>query len=116
MIAYIKFYNACHAQGVDRSTMIYRSPFQPYLAYATLFFFSIVIFFNGFDSIAGTWDYQAFITDYIGVPIYFGLYLVWRIIKRTHFIPASQADLYTGKAALDAVQWPERVPRNALEK
>ena len=115
-IAYIKFHQALVAQGVDRNTMVFKSPFQPYTAYAALIFFSIIILFQGFDSIAGSWDYQAFITDYIGVPIYFGLYLFWKILKRTRPVKAHEADITTGKAALDAVEWPERIPRNFAEK
>lgn len=116
VIAYIKFFHACRVQGVDRDAMAYKSPFQPYMAYATLVFFTLVIVFNGFDAIAGGFKYESFITDYIGIPIYFGLYLFWRILKRTRFVPAFEADLYTGKAALDAVVWPERRPRNMLER
>ncbi len=67
-ISYLRFYYACKAQGVDRNSLPFKSPFQPFLGYAALIFFSLIILFNGFDSIAGGWDYQAFITDYIGVP------------------------------------------------
>jgi len=115
-MAYIRFHAACKAQGVDRNTFVFKSRFQPYMAWIGFWFFTIVIFFNGFDSIAGGFDYQAFITDYVGVPIYFGLYLFWRVLKRTHFRTASEADLFTGKAALDAIVWPERHPRNWVER
>lgn len=115
-IAYIRFYYACEAQGIDRNAMPFKSPWQPYLSYSAAIFFGLIIFFNGFDSIAGGFKYKDFITDYIGVPIYFGLYLFWRILKRTHFRTSSEADLHTGKAALDAIVWPERNPRNMLER
>jgi amino acid transporter len=115
-IAYCRFHAALKAQGIDRNTLVLKAPFQPYLGIASASFFSLIIFFNGFDSIAGSWDYQAFLTDYIGVPIYFGLYLFWRVFKRTHFINPAEADLHTGKAALDAIEWPERIPRNWIEK
>lgn len=103
-------------QGIHRNTMPYVSRFQPYSAYATTIFFIVLIVFNGFDTIAGGFNYEGFITDYIGIPIYFGLYLFWRLYKKTHFISASQVDLWTGKSALDAIVWPERIPKNALEK
>ena len=115
-VAYVRFYYACKAQGIDRNTFVLKSPFQPYLGYGGAVFFGLILLFNGFDSIAGSWNYQAFITDYVGVPIYFGLYLFWRVFKRTHFRKASEADLQTGKAALDAIVWPERHPRNLLER
>ena len=121
-ICYVKFYNALRAQGIDRNTLIFKAPLQPYLGYATAIFFSIVIFFNGFGVFIniqpGKFDYQSFITSYIGVPFFFGLYLFWKVFKRTKIVPAAEVDLFTGKAALDAADahWPVQVPRNALEK
>lgn len=116
MISYIGFFYATRAQGIDRHSMVYKSPFQPYLAYGATAFFCVIILFNGFDSIAGGFKYQAFITDYVGVVIFFGLYLFWRLLKRTHFIKAENADIYTGKAALDAMVWPQRVAKNWVER
>ncbi|RMZ85871.1 hypothetical protein DV737_g481, partial [Chaetothyriales sp. CBS 132003] len=115
-IAYLRFYYACKAQGIDRNAMSFKAPLQPYLTYCSAVFFSLIIFFNGFYVFAGGFDYQGFITDYVGIPIYFGLYLFWRLLKRSHFINSADADLYTGKEALDSIVWPERKPRNLLEK
>ena len=59
-----------------------------------------------------------FLTAYIGIPIYFCLYLFWKVLKRTPFVKASEADLFTGKAELDAMDgdWPDEKPRNTLER
>ena len=70
--AYIRFHGAMKAQGIPRSELPFRVKLNdkyPILGHAGLWFFGIVIFFNGFDSIAGGFNYQAFLTDYIGVPI-----------------------------------------------
>ena len=115
-LAYTKFYKALIAQGVDRNTLVFKSPFQPYLCWSAFWFFSLVIFFNGFDSIAGGFNTSSFITDYIGVVIYFGLFIFWKVFKRTRWRNSAQADLYTGKAALDAVEWPDPEPRNVFER
>ena len=40
-ISYIRFRQALIAQGVDRSTLVFKSPFQLYTAYASLFYFSL---------------------------------------------------------------------------
>ena len=48
--------------------------------------------------------------------VYFAFYLFWSISKRTHFIKSSEADIWSGKAAVDAEIWPERVPENMLER
>lgn len=123
-IAYLRFKKALEAQGIDRNTLVFKSPFQPYTAYFGLFFFAIIIVFNGFkvfcrDSLNGgvrLWTIEGFLTAYIGVPIYFGLYAFWRIFKRTKFVNPAEADIWTGKAALDAEVWPEIVAKNVWQK
>ncbi|KAH8811692.1 amino acid permease/ SLC12A domain-containing protein [Xylogone sp. PMI_703] len=121
-VAYIQFYKALHAQGIDRNTLVFRSRFQPYTAWFSLAYFSIIIIFNGFDVFVGKhhshWDVSKFLSAYIGIPIYFGLYFFWKILKRTHWRNPADADIHTGKAALDALdgQWPELVPRNIIER
>lgn len=54
--------------------------------------------------------------SYVGIPIYFGFYAFWKIFKRTKVVKNEEADIWSGKAALDAEIWPERVPRNLLER
>lgn len=114
-IAYIQFHKALKAQGVDRSTLVFRSPFQPFTAYFALFFFSIIILFNGFFTF-GPFLRDDFITAYVGIPIYFTLYLFWKVFKRTKWVNPAEADIFSGKAALDAVHWPERKAKNIFQK
>jgi amino acid transporter len=59
-----------------------------------------------------------FLTAYLGIPIFFGLYGFWKIFKRTKWVRPEDADIYTGKAALDAEdgQWPDLTPRNMFER
>ncbi|KAI9784564.1 MAG: hypothetical protein M1839_001786 [Geoglossum umbratile] len=116
-VAYIHFHAALKAQGIDRDTMVFKSPMQPYLAWGALIYFSIIIFFNGFGVfIHGKWSVSDFLTSYIGVPIFFGLYTFWKVFKRTKAHPSADVDLYSGKAEIDAEVWPEQIPRNWVEK
>lgn len=116
-IAYIQFHKALKAQGVDRDTLVFKSLFQPFTAYFSLFFFAIITIFNGFY-VFKPWSINDFVTAYVGIPIYLVLYAFWKIFKRTSFIRPSEADIFTGKAALDAADahWPARVPRNIMER
>ena len=59
-----------------------------------------------------------FLAAYIGIPIFFALYFFWKVFKRTHVIKDADADITTGKAALDAedLNWPEQHPRNVFER
>jgi amino acid transporter len=116
-VAYLRFRSALLAQGVNRDTLVFKSPFQPYTAWFALIYFSIIILFNGFAVFTrGNWSVTNFLTAYIGMPIFFSLYAFWKIFTRSPFVKASEADIWTGKAALDAEVWPEQVPRNFLEK
>jgi amino acid transporter len=62
------------------------------------------------------WSIQDFVTAYVVIPIFLGLFGFWKFFKKTSFVRAREADIWTGKAALDAEYWPERLPRNILEK
>lgn len=115
-LAYIHFHKAMKAQGVARSDLIFRSPLQPFTAWAAFWYFAIIIVFNGFDAFAPTFVIDSFLTAYIGIPIFFGLYFFWKVVKRTKWISPADADIYTGKAAMDAIVWPEVPPRNFIEK
>ena len=53
---------------------------------------------------------------YIGIPIYFCLFFFWKIFKRTKWVNPAEADIFSGKAALDAVHWPEKIPKNFAQK
>ncbi|KAL8700150.1 MAG: hypothetical protein Q9224_001092 [Gallowayella concinna] len=116
-IAYIRFHAALKAQGVDRNTLVFKSPFQPYTAYFSLCFFAMITLFNGFY-VFGPFDVNGFVTAYVGIPIYFALYTFWKVFKRTKFVKSHEADIYTGKAALDAADahWPPRIARNWVER
>ena len=43
-------------------------------------------------------------------------FICWKVFKRTKFVKASEADIWSGKAALDAEIWPQQIPRNMIEK
>ncbi|CAK4032016.1 amino acid permease [Lecanosticta acicola] len=122
LVAFLRFRAACIAQGVRTEDMVFKSRFQPFTAYAALIFFVIIILFNGFAVFthntdgSSNWGIQDFVTAYVVIPIYLAFYLFWKIVKRTKFIKAAEADIWTGKAALDAEVWPEQIPRNVWEK
>jgi amino acid transporter len=64
----------------------------------------IIAFFNGLDYTAGGWSTPGFITFYTGFPLLFGFILLWKLFKKTQWIRSEDADLFSGKAELDAVE------------
>jgi amino acid transporter len=122
-VAYLRFRAALIAQNVDRNTLIFKSKFQPYTAWFALLFFSVIIVFNGFDVFIKakndepwTFSPSGFFTAYINVPIFALLFLFWKIFKRTRLVQASEADIWSGKHAVDNAVWPEDNPKNMLER
>lgn len=68
-IAFIRFRKAQIAQGITETDLGFRSPFQPYLAWSTLVFFTIILIFNGFEVfLKGNWNINDFLVAYIGIP------------------------------------------------
>jgi len=75
--------------------------------------------FNGFAVfINGQWNVSNFLASYIGIPLFFIPYLIYKIIKKTKWQNPSDMDIQTGKAAIDALEdtWPIIVPKNIFEK
>jgi amino acid transporter len=122
-VAYLRFRSALLAQNVDRNTLIFKSKFQPFTAWFALCFFSVIIVFNGFDVFikktpGKPWVFvpSDFFTAYINVPIFFLLFFFWKVVKRSRLVKAAEADIWSGKHAVDNAVWPEDKPRNVFEK
>ncbi|RYC92626.1 putative proline-specific permease put4 [Fusarium oxysporum f. sp. narcissi] len=118
-LAYIRFHAALKAQGVDRDTLHLKSYFQPWAAWAALIYFSMLIIFNGFSVfMSGRWNISDFFAAYVNTLIFAVLFIAWKLIKKTKWIPSNEADITSGKDAIDALEeiWEDPKPRNALER
>jgi amino acid permease len=82
------------AQGIDRKQLVYHSTLQPYLSYWGLFFCTIFILVNNFEVF---WNFNAagFLTGYINIPIFFGLWMGWKLVKRTKVWKPKERDFVT---------------------
>ena len=62
LVAYLRFKAALDAQGVNRNDLQFKSPYQPYVAWVALVFFSLVLLFNGWEVFTtGGWTAKDFI-------------------------------------------------------
>lgn len=95
---------AFKAQGIDRNSLAYKSPFQPYFGYFSIFVISLVLIFKGFAAFTPKFDYKSFITQYIGAPIFLALYLGWKIYHKTSYVTSNNMDLITGARDLHDVE------------
>ncbi|KAM0259641.1 hypothetical protein ACHAQJ_003220 [Trichoderma viride] len=116
---YLRFYYALRYNGIDRDTLPYKSPFQPFLAYFALIFCLVIAFFNGFDCFfPGRFSAKSFIPPYIDIPIFLCLFFGYKLVKRSKFVSLAEMDLWSGKAEIDRLEstWVKPVPRNFLER
>ncbi|KAF2173234.1 hypothetical protein M409DRAFT_62803 [Zasmidium cellare ATCC 36951] len=100
---YIFFYNACKAEGLDRRTLPYRGWFQPYSAYIGLAWMLIMVFCYGYSSFK-PWSVDSFFTFYTMLILAPVLFVGWKLIKRTKFVKASEADLVWERPLVDAYE------------
>ena len=116
---YLRFYHGLQYNGIDRNTLPYKAPFQPFLAYFAICFCLTIAFFNGFDAFfPGRFSAQTFIPPYINIPIVLTLFFSYKFVKKTKFVKVEDMDLWSGKAEIDRLEplWPVVKPRNFLER
>jgi amino acid transporter len=102
---YIFFYRALQAQGIPRSSLPYIGWFQPYCAYIGVVFFSIMVAIYGYTVFyADTWDVGTFMTYYAMCFIDIVLYVGYKLVYRTKFVAAKDADLIWERPQIDAYE------------
>ncbi|KAF2754467.1 hypothetical protein EJ05DRAFT_443227 [Pseudovirgaria hyperparasitica] len=70
-VTFLRFYYAMRAQGISRARLFYRSPFQPFMAWATLGTLVVVVLTSGYSVFfPGRWSTSVFLTTYINLPIF----------------------------------------------
>ncbi|ODV58993.1 dicarboxylic amino acid permease [Ascoidea rubescens DSM 1968] len=108
LISHLKFTNAVKAQGIEReSEMYFVAPFAPYASYVTLTIVIILILIKNYTVFLDyakykTFDYKTFISGYIGIPIFFGLYFCYKFYHKTEIIRSEEVDLFFYKDVIDA--------------
>lgn len=108
-IIYLRCRKGTEVQGIV--DLPYRSRFQPYLSWVCGITFFILLLLNEFKVFLGNnWDTSSFLTAYIGIPIFLGLYFGHRFtVARSEpwFIDAKDMDLMTGMDQVLAAERPK---------
>lgn len=104
-LCYFKFRRALDAQGFDyKKDTYYQPPFfcQPYMSYFGFFLTVLVLVFNGFwIFFPGQFSVSNLFTSYFAPVFFVVLYFAWKFIKKTHIRTDAEADITTGKEAID---------------
>jgi amino acid transporter len=88
---YLRFYYGCKAQGIDRASLPWKAPFQPYAAWLSFISFTILLLTGGYVTfIHGHWDTETFVSSYINIPIFAILYFGYKFTKKSKIIPLTE--------------------------
>ncbi|KAI0199492.1 amino acid permease [Astrocystis sublimbata] len=120
-VTYLRFYTGLRYHGIERDSLPYKSPAQPFLAFFSLGFCLLVAFFNGFDAFfEGKFSAKTFVPPYIDVPIFVGLFLGYKFWKGTRVVKLGDMDLWSGVGEVERAEgdgrWGERRARNWVER
>lgn len=100
-VSYLRFQKALRVQGRSRDELPYKSPFQPYTAWFSLIWVLLIIFFSGFAVFfPGNFSASSFLSAYVNIPIFTGLFIIFRIVYRSKFYKAHQIDVATELASI----------------
>ena len=109
-IVYLRFRKARLVQGLSKYDIPYHSFLQPIGAWIALVAFVILTLINGFDVFfPGRFSASSFLTAYVGIPIFLGIYFAHRIWHRRDAwaYPPETVDLQTGIDIVVANEVPE---------
>ncbi|KAJ5904431.1 hypothetical protein N7504_006814 [Penicillium tannophilum] len=96
----IRWNKGLKAQGIDRKTLPYKAPFQPYLSYLSdgMTICIIVIIFGGFGSFIHSFNVSTFITTYFPVPLFAVLFFGYKFSKKSKMIDYVDMDFFSGSS------------------
>ncbi|KAJ6128840.1 hypothetical protein N7471_010057 [Penicillium samsonianum] len=94
----IRWNKGLKAQGIDRKTLPYMAPLQPYLSYYGISICVMVIIFGGFGSFMPTFDASSFVTTYFPIPFFAVLYFGYKFWTKSKMVDYVDMDFVTGSS------------------
>ncbi|KAI9792534.1 MAG: hypothetical protein M1816_002054 [Peltula sp. TS41687] len=107
LVTHIYFVRARRAQGVADHQLAYRAPLGVAGSYGALSLCILIAITKNYDVFVhnkktyGNFNYKDFITAYIGIPLYLGMILGYKLVTRQPGMTPETADLFGGKQAID---------------
>ncbi|KAL3459863.1 amino acid permease/ SLC12A domain-containing protein [Aspergillus heterothallicus] len=102
---HLGFMRALKARNISRDLLPYKALWQPWYSWYGLFFNILIIITQGFTAWIPKFDVTNFFVAYISVILFVVLYLGHKIIYRPAFVKPIEADIDTGRVALENEYW-----------
>lgn len=91
---FLCWYNALKVQGINRSTLPYRSICQPYAAWLAMTCCIVMAFVGGYTVfLPGNWDVPTFLFSYFMIMAFPVLYVGYKLVMRTKWRRGCEVDL-----------------------
>jgi amino acid transporter len=105
-VTYICFYRATQAQGLDRRSLPYYGYFQPWCGWIGLCWMCLMVLTYGYSSFRGPGHFSvdSFFSYYTMLGVAPILFVFWKVLKRTKFVRAHEADLVWESPIVDAYE------------
>lgn len=121
LVSHIYFVRARKAQGITNDQLAFVAPGGIWGSYISLVFCCLIAIFKGYDYFIpkpsyGKWDYKNFITAYIGIPLYLCMIFGYKFFMKSKGAKPETADLFSGKAEIDAEEAEYLAQRAAREE
>ena len=114
-ISHIAFMRALKARGVSRDSLPYKAMWQPWFSWYGMVFNILIILTQGFTAFM-PWDTSSFFVAYVSLILFVVLYVGHKVICRTTFVKAIDADLDTGRKEIEEMYFEEVPPKGFLGK
>ncbi|OJJ48423.1 hypothetical protein ASPZODRAFT_1594108 [Penicilliopsis zonata CBS 506.65] len=97
LMTHISFVRARTVQKVPDEALAYKAPFGSAGSHIALALCGFLSLTKGLDSFKGGFNWVAFTTSYIGIPLFSTLFLLHKTKTSCKSVPPEQADLWTDK-------------------
>ncbi|KAL4812832.1 amino acid permease/ SLC12A domain-containing protein [Aspergillus spinulosporus] len=102
---HLAFMRALKARNISRDLLPYKALWQPWFSWYGLFFNVLIIITQGFTAWIPEFSVTDFFVAYISLILFVVLYLGHKIVYRPSFIRPIEADIDTGRIALENEYW-----------
>ncbi|KAI9372383.1 amino acid permease/ SLC12A domain-containing protein [Aspergillus egyptiacus] len=102
---HLAFMRALKARNISRDLLPYKAFWQPWYSWYGLFFNVLIIITQGFTAWIPTFNVTDFFVAYISLILFVVLYLGHKIVFRPAFVRPIDADIDTGRVALENEYW-----------
>lgn len=96
-LCHIRFQTALKLQGVDRASLPYVAPWQPWLSWYGMSMLCLIVITQGFTAFVPAWDTVGFFTAYISLILFVGAYATYWAVLRPGFVDLRTVDLNKGR-------------------